>query len=347
MSNELMQSDAITGDLITDVDGGGGMIAFAREEIDMQIATAKRFPRSIKNFRNNVLDMACLDQSTAETMFYALPRSGKNIVGPSARFAEVVGAAYGNLRYGARIIGIEGNFIVAEGACFDVEKNIAATVQVRRRITDKNGKKFGDDMIQVTGMAASSIALRNAIFKVVPMGLVKDIFEQAKQTSLGKSKSLKDTRNAAVEHFGKLGVTPEQILEALGREGIDDITNDDLIVLRGLINTIKEGEITIEEAFDKVSEKRGLKRQSIDEAMEQTPKPSAAKKPAKAEDKPSAAVVADDLREQYLEALDKATTKGSLESLRDDIDSDDRLPDSLKQSLLGEISDRLDVLSGE
>lgn len=239
-----------------------------REEIDMQISTARRYPRSIKQFRQETAEMACLDEETAASMFYALPRGGKKIEGPSARFAEVVGAAYGNLRYGARTIGTEGNFVIAEGVCFDVQKNVIATVQVRRRITDKNNKRFNDDMIQVTGNAACSIALRNAIFKVVPMGLVKDIYEQAKLTSIGKAKSLTEQRHKMMEWYAKAGATEEMVLKSLGRAGLDDVTTDDLILLRGLVNAIKDGDVTIESAFDQVAEKRNGNRTALTEELE-------------------------------------------------------------------------------
>src|SRR5678816_4803120 len=99
-------------------------------------------------------------------MFYSLPRGGRNIVGPSVRFAEVVASSWGNIRSGARIIDIDDKFITAQGQCFDLEKNICVQVEVKRRITKKDGKRYDDDMIGVTGNAACSISLRNAVFKV-------------------------------------------------------------------------------------------------------------------------------------------------------------------------------------
>lgn len=275
-------SDPISGDLITD-EQPSELSQFNREEIDMQVSTAKKYPRSIKQFRSEVQEMACLDEETAGSMFYALPRGSKKIEGPSARFAEVVGAAYGNLRYGARIVGIEGNFVVAEGVCFDTQKNVSATVHVRRRITNSAGVRFNDDMIQVTGNAACSIALRNAIFKVVPMGLVKDVYEQAKQTSLGKTMSTVERRVKMLEWFAKAGVTEETILESLGRAGVEDINTDDLIMLRGLSTAIKDGEVSIEAAFEKVAEKRGVTRKQLpkdDEPTKPADKKPESKKPA-------------------------------------------------------------------
>ena len=45
-----------------------------RGEIDIQISTAKRYPRSIERFQSEAEAMACLDEHTASECFYALKR---------------------------------------------------------------------------------------------------------------------------------------------------------------------------------------------------------------------------------------------------------------------------------
>lgn len=252
MSTELMhEPDVVEGELIEveQIDNSSALMALNKSEIDQQIATAKRWPRSIKNFKRQALELATLDAETAESMFYVLPRAGKTIEGPSARLAEVVGSSWGNLRYGARIIGTDDKFITAQGACFDLEKNTAITFEVKRRITDKYGKRYSDDMITVTANAAMSIALRNAIFKVVPFALVKPIYEQARLTAIGKAESHDKLRRRWVGWFQKAGVNPDDVFELLGVKGVEDITTDHIITLTGLHTAIKDGETTIEEIF--------------------------------------------------------------------------------------------------
>src|SRR4051812_48501652 len=73
-----------------------------RAEVDIQISTAKRYPRSIRNFKQQALEMATFDEETAEGCFYSLPRGGKPIEGPSARLAEIVLSAWGNVRADAK-----------------------------------------------------------------------------------------------------------------------------------------------------------------------------------------------------------------------------------------------------
>ncbi|MFM7859586.1 MAG: hypothetical protein ACKO96_48585, partial [Flammeovirgaceae bacterium] len=138
-----------------------------KAEIDTQIATAKAFPRSEKMFMDRAISMATVTEEIAQSCIYALPRGGKPIEGPSVRLAEIIVASYGNLRSSARIVDNDGKMITSQGVCHDLENNTAVSVDVKRRITDKNGKTFNDDMQVVTGNAANAIAFRNAVFKVV------------------------------------------------------------------------------------------------------------------------------------------------------------------------------------
>lgn len=225
----------------------------ARGEVDTQIATAKRFPRSIRQFKERALSLATLDEETASSCFYALPRDGKTIEGPSARLAEIVAASWGNLRATANIVDDDGQFITARGTCWDLENNVAMSTEVRRRVTTKNGARYSADMVNTTSNAACSIALRNAVFKVVPMAIVRPVYLAAKQIAVGDATTLVKRRTDMVAYFGKMGVRPEQVLAAVEKASLEDITVDDLAVLKGLITAIKEGDTTVDEAFPPIA----------------------------------------------------------------------------------------------
>lgn len=224
-----------------------------KSEIDQQIATAHRYPRSIKRFRDEAMQMVTLNESVAESCIYALPRGGKTIEGPSARFAEVVASAWGNCRAGARVVSDTGDFITAQGVFHDLERNVAITYEVQRRITGKSGKRYDADMIGVTGNAASSIALRNAILKGVPKAFWDDMYQAARKTVMGDFKTLANRRADAMKTFVALGISEAQVLAKLEVSGIEDISLEHLVVLRGLITAIKDGDTTPEMAFSKDS----------------------------------------------------------------------------------------------
>lgn len=248
----------------------GTVAVLNRSEIEQQVTTAHKFPRSIKRFRQEALQMVTLNESVAESCIYALPRGNKTIEGPSARFAEVVASAWGNCRAGARVVSDAGDFITAQGVFYDCERNVGLTYEVQRRITDSKGKRYNADMIGVTGNAASSIALRNAILKGVPKAFWDDMYQAARAVVMGDFSTLANRRADALKALVAFGVTQEQVFAKLGVEGSADITLDHLVVLRGLITAIKEGDTTPEQAF--------------------APEDGAAKQTKPAETKPAAAL---------------------------------------------------------
>jgi hypothetical protein len=224
-----------------------------RTSIDIQIATAKKYPRSLAKVKNAMLSLATLDEETAASCFYSLPArkggDGKPIQGASARMAEIALSSYGNIRAGARIIGNDGKVITAQGVVHDLENNVCVSTEVRRRITNKYGQTFSEDMQVVAGNAACSIVLRNAVFKVVPFALVKPIYEKAKQLAIGDAKSLVQRRAAAIEYFVKMGVPRERIFAALGVGGVDDVTLAHLETLTGFRTAITDGDSSVDEVF--------------------------------------------------------------------------------------------------
>ncbi len=218
-------------------------------EIESQIATAKRYPRDIKVFKEKLMSMANLDQETAEGCYYALPRGGKAIDGPSVRLAEIALACYQNCVAEADVLTEDDKFVYAMGQCRDLENNIAVRIKVRRRITDKEGKRYNDDMIAVTANAACAIALRNAVFKIIPGAYIKPVFDKVKETAVGKAQSLANRRAEVISRLTKFGVTEERVLGVLSRRSVDEVTFDDVAKLIGLGTAIKDGDISVEAAF--------------------------------------------------------------------------------------------------
>ncbi len=229
----------------------GTVALLNKSEIDMQIATAHKYPRSIVNFRNEVLQMVTLNEKVASECIYALPRDGKTIEGPSARFAEVVASAWGNSRAGARVVSDQGEFVTAQGVFHDLQRNVAITYEVQRRITNKGGQRFKADMIGVTANAACSIALRNAILKGVPKAFWSDMYDQARETAIGNVQTLANRRVRALGVLQKMGVTPDQVFQFLDINGEEDLTLEHLGILFGITTAIKEGDTTPEQAFSK------------------------------------------------------------------------------------------------
>lgn len=227
----------------------GAVGALVKSEVEAQLAAAHKYPRSIKRFLQEAMTLATQTTEIAEACIYSLPRDGKTIAGPSVRLAEIAASAYGNMHFGARIVDEQERKIVAQGAAWDLEKNNRATIEVSRRITGRNGRRYSDDMVTVTGNAAASIALRNAIFRVIPRAYIDQIYARVRLVAVGKAETLVNRRAEVLARLVRLGVTQDRVFATLGVKGIEDIGIEQLEVMIGLGTAIKSGELSLDEAF--------------------------------------------------------------------------------------------------
>ena len=276
----------------------GALEAIARGEVDVQVTTAKRFPRSIKRFREEALTLATLDQETAASCFYKLPprrgRDGKSTVieGPSVRLAEIAASCWGNLRCEARIVEEGAEFVTAQATAWDMERNVLVRIESRRRITDKSGNRYGEDMRAMTGNAAASIAFRNAVQRVIPNAFIVSIYRQARLVAVGDARTLGDRRSKAMEAFEKLGVSQDRVLAMLGKPSIDDVGLGDVETLLGVFTAIQEGTTSIEDAFPPESMEPGKKafgfraKQEAEVAAAKKAEPEQGEEAADATEKP-------------------------------------------------------------
>jgi len=225
--------------------------------IDQQIATAHAFPRNIKRATDNSVAIVTMDKETAETCTYSVPRGGKAITGPSVYLAKIIAQQWGNMRVEAKVISVDNKQVTSHAVCWDLESNLAIKVEVKRSVIGKNGR-FNDDMITVTGNAANSIALRNAVLAVVPKAVVDKVYKAAKEVITGDvsdENKLKAKRRQVVDGLkGTYNVTEAEVLSAVGKASLDHLTADDIVVLIGVGTAIKDGDTTIDYAFKKVKD---------------------------------------------------------------------------------------------
>lgn len=260
-----------------------------RTEIDIQIATAKKYPRQYGRVFDMVKTICTKSQAIAESMFYVLPRAGKKIEGESIRFAEIVANAWGNLRVGAKVVSIDEDFVTALGFAHDLESNTAQAIEVRRKIKDKNGVRFNEDMIVVTANAAMAIAKRNAIFAVVPKAFFSDIMPEIKNVAVGKGLDLNTKRNYLITAFSKLGIPEKQLLSVINKGSLAEISDEDCIEMKGIYNSIKDGLATIDDflnnptVFNNIDSTKGsniIRGMIKNSASEKSEEPNESEKPS-------------------------------------------------------------------
>lgn len=226
-----------------------------RAVIDIQIATAKRYPRNVLRAVNNSIAIINMDRETATTCHYSLPRGGKAVSGPSVHLAKIIAQNWGNMRIESKVVNIDAKHITSQAVCFDLETNLAIKVEVKRSIVGRSGR-FNDDMITMTGNAANAIALRNAVFAVIPKGVVDKCYNSAKQMITGDisdaSKLIAKRKQVVDGLKDTYSVTEKEILSAIGKQSTDHISADDIITLIGVGQAIRDGDTTIDQAFKSV-----------------------------------------------------------------------------------------------
>lgn len=244
-------------------------VSIAMAEVDQQITTAHAYPRSVDRAVRNILALATMDEETAKECIYALPRGGKPIRGPSIRLAEIIQSQWGNNRTGTRVVHVDRleKYVEAEGVFHDLETNSASTARVRRRlVADRKTGQITDDMIMLTGNAAASIAKRNAILAGVPKAVWRKAYATVESVLVGDAKTMAEKRDDALKAFAAFGVKPEQIYEALGIQGLDDVGPDQYMTLVGMHQALRNNEATVEEMFA-VAKPAGEKPKALGERL--------------------------------------------------------------------------------
>jgi len=220
--------------------------------IDMQISTAKRWPRNIKKVVDNCVAIISLDAEFADDCTYTLKKGGKVIAGPSVYLARLICQQMGNIRAENRVVGYSDTHVTVEATCFDLETNFAMRTQIKKSIVGSSGK-YSEDMQVITGNAANAIALRNAIFAVVPQAITKKVYDAAKKAiagDLSDSTKLMAKRTKLFEYLiGAYGITEMEILKSVGKATADHITPDDIVAIIGYDKSIKEGEMKVADIF--------------------------------------------------------------------------------------------------
>lgn len=229
--------------------------------IDTQVMTARSFPRNVRKSLEEIQAIVSMDEDIAASCYYTLPprkgeESKKSITGPSIRLAEICCSFWGNIQAGTRIISNDGRAVVVEGWCWDLEKNLKISCEVTKSIIKANGYQYSASMQATTMAAASAIALRNAIFKVVPQVFVEKAYKLAMDIAVNgvptdnKDKANFENRRARVfESLAKYNIAQETVFSFFNRANITEITPQDLQEIIGIGTSIKDGYIQPTEAF--------------------------------------------------------------------------------------------------
>ena len=236
------------------------MDAIEKANVDVQVSTAKQFPRNVTRAIQNSIVMATIDPETAQMMRYALPRGGKPITGPSVHLAKLIVSNWGNIRAEAKVVQITDSQVVSRGTCWDLENNVATAIEVRRNIKGKGGQRFSDDMITVVGNAANSIAFRNAVFSVIPKAVTDKVYRAAQECITGdlsdEAKLLQKRTNCLKFFNDEYGITEEEVIKLCGKQTVNQIKAEEIALMLGIYQSLKDGDTTVEEVMEPIRKEK-------------------------------------------------------------------------------------------
>lgn len=255
--------------------------AIEKVNIDLQVTTAKKYPRDIGKSIENSIIMATMTQASAESCGYALIRGGKLIAGPSVNLAKILAYNWKNLRIEVKVSRRTDTEVTSRGTCWDLETNVAASFEVSRSIIDSRGKRYSNDICVATGNASNSIAFRNAVFAVIPKPIIDRVYQAARDMitgDLSDAGKLFNKRTSIFNSFkNNYSIIESEVIQICGKQTSNQINTSEIVVLLGILQSLKDGDTTVNELM-----KPYRVKETIEEAKKEMKQKKVTKKKAPA-----------------------------------------------------------------
>ena len=226
-------------------------------EAQGKLLIAKKFPRDEVAAYAKAMQ-ACQRPSMASKAFYAYPRAGQTVEGPTIRFAEELARCWGNIDYGIKELSQDDGKSELQAYAWDLETN-AQSVQNftnphQREVRGKMQTLTSQRDIYENNANMATRRMRARILAILPAWFVEDCIAECKRTLAGQNDTpLIDRVKKMVVQFAKFGVSQEMIERRLKRK-VESMTSDDFTEYVGIYNAIKGGESKVVEWFEAPAE---------------------------------------------------------------------------------------------
>lgn len=275
MSNELIdlgfQNKEVMNSSMTEV-----AESRATAEVQAAYVIAKKFPRNEMQCYSSIID-ACKRPFLAEQAMYAYPRGGTLVTGASIRLAEAMAQSWGNIDSGIREISQQNGVSVAEAYAIDLQTNARKTVifSVKHERHTKKGVTKLTDPRDIYELVANQGArrLRSCILAILPGDVVEAAVEQVKKTMQSSDVPLSEQIKKMVLAFDELGVKVEHLEKRLGHN-LDATIPSEIVTLKGIYKSLKDGMADRSDYFDIASTKYIEAKDTINELLEAKKKPA-------------------------------------------------------------------------
>lgn len=262
---------------------GGGVIGQATasremEEVKGQILMARQFPRNIFAAEQRIIDN-CKRPTLAAAAMYQYPRAGAKVSGPSIRLAEVLAQNWGNMAFGVKELEQRDGESIAMAYAWDLETNVRQErVFTVKHVRDtKNGptKLTGQRDIYEAVQSSGSRRVRACILGIIPGDIVDNAIEQCERTLQGATDlPIKDRIASMLNYFKETYEVTQEMIEKKFGYNADSFTEIDLVNVKAIINSLKDGMSKKEDWFDLDVKKKQSSGLAESFQQENEPKPT-------------------------------------------------------------------------
>ncbi len=221
-------------------------------EVQASMAIAKRFPRNNIDAMDRILQ-ACQRPSLAEQAIYTYPRGGQQVTGPTIKLAEAIAQNWGNINFGIRELGQHNNKSTILAYAWDLETNTRSekVFEVSHVRHTKKGNYKLEDPRDIYEMVANQGArrLRNCILSIIPGDVIDAALREVEETQFKNMGAPEEQIKKMLEAFLKYKIVKKHIEDRL-KHPLKSITNSELVSLRNIFNSIRDGYSKPEDWFN-------------------------------------------------------------------------------------------------
>lgn len=236
--------------------GGNAMMTAEMQrqvaEIQAQFMMAIHRPRS-PNLAVDKMLLECQRPPLAKVAIYSFSRAGTPITGLSIRALEMVARNWGNIKYGFRCLERRKGVSLLQAYAYDLESNVPVerVFEVRHVRDTKQGPKPITDERDIYELEANQAQRRvRACLEALVPGDVLDACEDAFKETLSRTEDVTpDGIKKMLDAFKAFGVN-QKMIEGRIQRNMDGMTASQMVGLRSVYNSLKDGMSSIDQWFD-------------------------------------------------------------------------------------------------
>ena len=222
-------------------------------EIQAQFMMALHRPRVPMVAVDKML-LECQRPSLAEVALYSFSRGGTAINGLFIRALEMIARNWGNIKYGFRVLDRSAGRSVLQAYAYDLESNVPVErIFEVRHVRDKKGGAVPlTDERDIYKLEANQAQrrVRACIEALIPGDVLDACENEIRKTLEARADTTAEGIKKMLELFKAFGVN-QKMIESRIQRNVTAITASQMVGLRSVYNSLKDGMSSIDQWFDK------------------------------------------------------------------------------------------------